>query len=267
MVRTKLCLSVLLAAALLFLLAPAVFADETPDRLVFNYTDESPEVDAPQVFMAIYDQVCDIRIEGERASFTFFYENIFRSTEKWRAFSAAVGVLPLTDASDAVTAEIRSAAGSGYFIDFRNGDVYPGTASVSVRVGDVIPADGSYALYEYIPGVLSEDTETAVPPSVRPIARGLSLGADGCVSFTLTEAHDYLLIPDTEGAVGALSAYAYQPQYAADAGFFAGANVGWIVFFAVVGLALIGLVIYLVTVKVIMKRRKQQEKALPAKKK
>lgn len=246
-----------------FLCMTAAAADDTPEMLTYSYTDDAPEVDAQALFLAMYDGVCDIRITGERADFTFFYENIFRSTEKWRPFSAKVDVLSLTDAADRVSADILAAAAGGYVIDFRDGDVYPGTASVSVRADDIVPVDGRYTLYEYIPGVLSEDTETAAPASVRLIAQGLTLGADGCVSFTLTEAHDYLLVPDNAEASAALSAYAYVPQYDAGGGFFAGANIGWIVFFVIVGLGLVGLVIYLVTVKVIMKRRRQQKKALP----
>ena len=52
----------------------------------------------------------------------------------------------------------------------------------------------------------------------------------------------------------------------AGGGFFAGANIGWIIFFVIVGLGLAGLVIYLVTVKVIMKRRKSKTTAVTAKK-
>ena len=254
-----------LMLATMMLAAPAtVHASDTPEVLTYTYTDDAPEVDAGQLFLAIYDGVCDIRIEGERAVFHFFYENIFRSTEKWRAFSSAVGVMPLTDAGSAVSAEIAGALGgeAAYFIDFRDGDVYPGTASVTVRADDVVDPAATYALYEYIPGVIASEDVAGTAASVRPIANGLSVGEDGCVAFTLTEAHDYLLIAQTETAAAALSAYVYTPDYDAGGGFFAGANIGWIVFFVIVGLALAGLVIYLVTVKVIMKRRKAQKKAL-----
>ena len=247
-------------------LTVTAFADGAPEVLTYTYTDAAPEVDAGQLFLPIYEEVCDIRVEGERAVFHFFYENIFRSTEKWRSFSAAVGVMPLSDAGAAVSSEIAGAlAGeTAFFIDFRDGDVYPGTASVSVRADDILDTAGSYALYEYIPGVTAaEDGGVSRAPSVRPIASSLTLGADGCVSFTMTEAHDYLLVAASERASAALTAYVYTPEYDAGGGFFAGANIGWIVFFVLVGLALAGLVIYLVTVKIMMKRRKQQKKALP----
>ncbi len=252
----------------ILLLTPTVFADGTPTTLTYTYTDDAPEVDAPQLFLSVYDEVCDIRIVGERATFHFFYENIFRSTEKWRAFSASVGVLPLADAGASVSQDIAGALNgeNAYFIDFRDGDYYPGTASVTVRADDVADGAAVYALYEYIPGVIASEENEGRAASVRPVARGLSLGADGSLAFTMTEAHDYLLVAQSETDADALTAYVYTPDYDAGGGFFAGANIGWIVFFVLVGLALLGLVIYLVTVKVIMKHRKNQKK-LPKKKK
>ncbi len=254
-----------LLCGILFL-SLTILADETPKVLTYSYTDDASEVDTQQLFLSVYDEVRDIRIEGERASFHFFYENIFRSTEKWRAFSASVGVLPLGDAGAAVSQDIVSALNgeNAYFIDFRDGDHYPGTASVTVRADDVVDASAVYALYEYVPGVIASEETAGKPASVRPIARGLSLGADGALALTLTEAHDYLLVAQSETDADALTAYVYTPDYDAGGGFFAGANIGWIVFFVLVGLGLVGLVIYLVTVKVIMKRRKNRKKALPA---
>ncbi|MBR5869679.1 MAG: hypothetical protein IKZ09_01460 [Clostridia bacterium] len=244
----------LMLAAVMLLLSLAVYASDMPEVLTYTYTDDDPLVDPQQIFLAVYDEVCDIRIEGARASFDFFYENIFRSTEKWRTFSSAVGVKALSEAKDAVSAEIAGALGgeTAYFVDFRDGDMYPGTASVSVRADDVLDASAAYLLYEYIPAAAG--TEKAA--QVRPVATGLSLGADGALSFTLTEAHDYLLVVQTADAEAALSAYVYTPDYDAGGGFFGGANLGWIVFFVIVGLGLAGLVIYLVTVKVLLKRRK-----------
>ena len=256
MKSNKRILPVLLAVLMLFL-PVAVHASDMPEVLTYTYTDAAPEVDAAQLFLAVYDGVCDISIEGERASFCFFYENIFRSTEKWRTFSSSVGVMPAADAADVISAEIAGAlAGErAYFIDFRDGDVYPGTASVDVRVGDVADAAD-------IPA--AEQTGDAA--QLRPIAGGLRLGEDGVLSLTMTEAHDYLLVVQSEQASAALTAYAYTPDYDAGGGFFAGANIGWIIFFVIVGLGLAGLVIYLVTVKVLMKRRRNQKKSLPAKK-
>ena len=269
MTNFKIRLTAVFVLLLAVLLASTALAADTPECLTFCYTDAAPEVDAPQVFLAIYDGVCDICIEGERASYTFFYENIFRSTEKWRPFSSAVGVKPLSEAGASVSAEIAGASGTdAYVMDFRDGDYYPGTASVSVRVDDVVDASKTYALYEFVPGLIASDEgEEDSAAALRPIARGLSVGADGCISFTMTESHDFILVRDDEATVTALSAYAYVPDYAAPTGLFAGANIGWIVFFVLVGLALIGLLIYLVTVKVLMKRRKSKKKALSEKKK
>ena len=255
---------VLLLLCMLMLLPTAVFASDTPTVHSYSFTDADAEVDAQQIFFAVYDEVCDIRIAGEDAEFYFFYENIFRSTEKWRSFSASVDVVPLTDAAARVSGEIANALSGkqAYFVDFRDGDVYPGTASVSVRADDVLDTAAVYALYEYIPGVIASEESAGRAASVRPVASGLSLGEDGALSLTMTEAHDWLLVAQTDADV--LSAYVYTPDYDAGGGFFAGANIGWIVFFVVVGLGLAGFVIYLVTVKVIMKRRR---KHLPAAKK
>lgn len=254
---------------MMLILPMTVSASDTPEVLTYTYTDDAPEVDAQSLFLAVYEEVCDIRIEGTRASFHFFYENIFRSTEKWNTFSSAVGILPLTEAGASVSSEIVGAlqGETAYLIDFCDGDFYPGTASVTVRADDVLDASAVYALYEYVPGVIASEETAGKPASVRPIARGLKLGADGALALTMTEAHDYLLVAQSETDADALTAYVYTPDYDAGGGFFAGANIGWIVFFVLVGLGLVGLVIYLVTVKVIMKRRKQQKKALPKAKK
>lgn len=256
----------LVLAVLMLSLSFSVHASDTPEVLTYTYTDDAPLVDAQKLFLAIYEDVCDIRIEGEHADFHFFYENIFRSTEKWREFSSAVGVLPLKDAGTLISAEIADALGgeTAYFVDFRDGDVYPGTASVTVRADGILDASAAYALYEYIPGVIASEETAGQPASVRPIARGLTLGEDGALALTLTEAHDYLLVVQSETNADALTAYVYTPDYAVADGFFAGANLGWIVFFVVIGLGLVGLILYLVTVKAVMKRRK---KAVAVKKK
>ncbi len=256
----------LLLLCILMLISVCAAASDAPEVLTYTYTEDAPEVDAQKLFLSVYEDVCDIRIESPDAVFHFFYENIFRSTEKWHSFSSAVGVLPLADAGAAVSAEIMGALSgeTAYFVDFRDGDVYPGTASVTVRGDGVFDPSAVYALYEYVPGVIASEETAGKAASVRPIARGLSLGADGALALTMTEAHDYLLVVQSETDADALTAYVYTPEYDAGGGFFAGANIGWIVFFVIVGLGLIGLVIYLVTVKVLLKRRK---KAVSVKKK
>ena len=254
---TKL-LSLLLLCMLM--LGAVCTASDTPEVLTYTYTEDAPEVDAQKLFLSVYEDVCDIRIESPDAVFHFFYENIFRSTEKWHSFSSAVGVLPLAEAGAAVSTEITKAlAGeTAYFVDFRDGDFYPGTASVTVHGDGVLDPSAVYALYEYVPGVIASEETAGKAASVRPIARGLSLGADGALALTLTEAHDYLLVVQSETDADALTAYVYTPDYDAGGGFFAGANIGWIVFFVIVGLGLAGLVIYLVTVKVILKKRQKK---------
>ena len=144
---------------------------------------------------------------------------------------------------------------AAYYIDFRDGDLYPGTAVVTVALADIADLTAAYLLYEVEPD-----------GTLRAIADGLSLGTDGMLSLTLTEAHDFLLVTAAEETAAALSAYAYVPDYEVEDGFFAGANIGWIVFFIVLGLLLVCGAVYLITVRVIKKKRKAA-KQLPSKQK
>ncbi|MBQ7983342.1 MAG: hypothetical protein IJ302_07220 [Clostridia bacterium] len=250
------CKLVLLLLPLLLLtgLLP-VSAEDLPEQLTYTFTDDAPEVNAQEIFLSVYDGEYDIRIEGTRASWDFFYENIFRSTDKWRTFSASVGVVPAAESAlePAIVTALSGAA--AYYIDFRDGDLYPGTAVVTVALADIADLTAAYLLYEVEPD-----------GTLRAIADGLSLGTDGMLSLTLTEAHDFLLVTAAEETAAALSAYAYVPDYEVEDGFFAGANIGWIVFFIVLGLLLVCGAVYLITVRVIKKKRKAA-KQLPSKKK
>jgi len=251
------------ASKLLLLLLPLllltgllpVSAEDLPKQLTYTFTDDAPEVNAQELFLSIYDGECDIRIEGARASWDFFYENIFRSTDKWRTFSASVGVVPAAESALEPVIVTALSGAAAYYIDFRDGDLYPGTAVVTVALADIADPAAAYLLYEVVPD-----------GTLRAIADGLSLGNDGMLSLTLTEAHDFLLAAASEETAAALSAYAYVPDYEAADSFFAGANIGWIVFFIVIGLLLVGGAIYLVVVRVIQKKRKAAIK-LAAKKK
>ncbi|MBQ8577973.1 MAG: hypothetical protein IJ449_08465 [Clostridia bacterium] len=253
---------VLLVCAVLSLSAFAADGgDGTPEVLTYTYTDDAPEVDAPRLFLAIYDGEYDIRIEGARASWTFYYENIFRTTDKWREFSSAVSVNALSSSGADSGFAAALAGEDAYLLDFRDGDLYPGTADVEIQLSDVLSAGIGYAVYEYL-----DDGNGTV--SVRPIAENLMLSSDGKLSLTLTEAHDFLIAVRTETLDAALSAYAYTPTVAeSDDGFFAGAGIGWIVFFTAVGVVLVVLGGYLVTVHIMKKKRKAMQKKLPKLKK
>ncbi|MGM9625179.1 MAG: hypothetical protein ACI3XM_05670 [Eubacteriales bacterium] len=252
------------AVLLLFGAFPLTAAAEegSPVLVTYTFTDDAPVVNVSDIFLPIYEEKQDIKIAGERVEWTFFYENIFRSTEKWRDFSSSVSMLPL-DASDADDG-LKNALSveQAYLLDFRDGDVYPGTASLAVFLGDVLDGDKSYSVYET---VRSEDNGI----SLRPIADGLRLSGEGKVSFTLTEAHDMLFIETSDTVQTAVSDFLYVPAIAeTDDGGFEDADIGWTIFFTVVGVILAVLVLYIITVRIWKKKRagdKHKRKALPEK--
>ncbi|MBO5670946.1 MAG: hypothetical protein J6S41_05290, partial [Clostridia bacterium] len=144
----KLLVKLIAVLCCLSFLLLGVCAADTPEMKVYTYTDAAPEVPTVDIFRTIYNEAVDIRIEGERAAWMFFYENIFRTTGKWRPFSSAVGLIPAEDS--ACDPEIAALAGEGaYYLDLRDGDLYPGTAVVYVSVGDLLSADVPYTLYVY----------------------------------------------------------------------------------------------------------------------
>ncbi len=247
-----------LLCLLTFLLLLPLCAADTPKQIVHTVSDDAPEVDAQTLFLPIYEGACDIRIEGARVSWTFLYENIFRSTEKWRTFSAKVDVKPVS-AADYPT-DLAEAMASGYLVDFRDGDVYPGTAAVDIRLddifGDHIPPLSVFA------AAIAEDGTV----SIRPIAEHLPV-KDGILTLTLTEAHDLLVLPTEQSilAKDVFDAYTKEMTVRASGGFFGGASLVWIVFFTAIGVGLAILVIYLITVKIVKKKRTAQ-KTLTAKK-
>lgn len=225
-----------------------------PKVLTYTYTDADPTVNTSELFLSIYEETCDIQIIGERAVWTFFYENIFRSTGKWHPFSAAVTVKPIAEAN--VHADIQSTltAKDAYYIDFTDGDLYPGTAQVEIRLSDVLSTDQRYTVYDY-----KKNADGTA--SLRQVADHMKLSADGTWSFTVTEAHDLLITVSDETTAAALSAYAYVPQLAAgkSSGASLGENIGWIIFFTAVSVGVVILVLYFVTVHMIkIKRRKNK---------
>ncbi len=243
---------VLLLCLLSVLLTLMPCAADTPKLIIHTVSDDAPEVDAQTLFLPIYEEACDIRIEGTRVTWTFLYENIFRSTEKWRTFSAKVDVTALS-AQDYPT-DLANAMASGYLVDFRDGDIYPGTAQVDIRLDDVfgeaIPPLSVYTVEKTADGGIG----------IRPVADNLK-PVDGTLSMTLTEAHDLLILPTEQSTLAktVFDAYTVIPTVKEAGGFFGGAGVFWIVFFAAIGAGLVILVAYLVTVKVVKKKRRDQK--------
>lgn len=240
-----------LFSAVLLLAFPA-FAKAGMDASVYSFSDDDPVVHTAEVFRAVYEEEKDIEIRGTRASFYFYYENIIRSTDKWHDFSTKITVAP------AEIPALKEALSNtpAYFIDFRDGDSYPGTTEITVRVSDVT-GDGPFLLYGY-----AED-ENGVPV-LEPIAKSLSPDGDGMIRLTVSSALDCLLITADKAPSG-LDAY-IRSITITTGGFFSGASLVWIIFGTVVGLLLILLIGYLVTVK-LLKRKQQKQKALTAAKK
>ncbi len=244
----------ILVLSVSFLLSVCALCADVTVR-THTYSAGAPVVTAAEVFRSVYEEEADIEILGPGTSFYFFYENIFRSTEKWVDFSALVPLTAPAGVDEGFLSAIAST--EAVVVDFRDGDIYPGTVQITVDVSDFLASEESFSLYHYYVG---EDKKVLL----RPIASSMK-ASDGVLRLTMTEAHDYLLVK--EGAEGAidLSAYCYTPKVERE-GFFAGANLGWILFFGVMGIALVALVIYLVTMKVITSRR-NKKKALPKKRK
>ncbi len=251
--KPKKFISVLLLCFMTCLTVLQLAAADNPELFVHTFTDASPEVDTQTLFLPIYEAPCDIRIVGERVTWTFLYENIFRSTEKWRNFSAKADVLKLS--SPPYPSDLAEAMASGYLIDFRDGDIYPGTAQVDIILADVFESEVLPQLSVFS---CAKDADGRI--GIRAIAENLKPKAGGVLSLTLTEAHDLLILP-TENSAYAKDVFAGYTVTVdtAPGGFFGGAALVWIVFFTAVGIGLVILVAYLVTVKILKKKRKAQK--------
>ncbi len=232
------------------LFSVAVCATDEPAVLTYTYTDDTPIVSVTDCFMPIYEGEHDIRIVGTRATWHFFYENISRSTDKWRDFSTKINVAPIT--GEAHDSNFVSAATGGYSVRFRAGDVYPGTAQMTVKLDDILAENASKPLSVYV-----WQTDGEGINKLRSVVENIKLDGEGCLSLALTEAHDLLVIP-TENVTDALNAYLYTPAVADTGGFFGGASLFSILFFAVVGVVIVLGILYYVTVKIIKRKRHQK---------
>lgn len=189
---------------------------------------ESVQVDSNQLFSQALSEEdetvdVDILIHGQGAEFYFSYDSIFRNTGRWGTFTAQAtvtepknGVLP-KEIKDALTNT------SALYLDFADGEHYPGTARVTVSLPATF-AQTRVDVYE----VLTQTDETSEEKteetkettqedeedktdtadkvssdtsdvSLSPIATDLLLGDDAAFVQMLTESHDYLLVPANAG--------------------------------------------------------------------
>ncbi len=194
----------------------------------YTIQPESVQVDSNQLFsLALSEEDetvdVDILIHGQGAEFYFSYDSIFRNTGRWGTFTAQVtvtepknGVLP-KEIKDALTNT------SALYLDFADGEHYPGTARVTVFLPEVF-AQTRVDVYEVLTqtdGSTEEETEQTTETtqtdegdktdrddkvssdtsdvSLSPIATDLLLGDDAAFVQMLTESHDYLLVPANAG--------------------------------------------------------------------
>lgn len=194
----------------------------------YTIQPESVQVDSNQLFSQALSEEdetvdVDILIHGQGAEFYFSYDSIFRNTGRWGTFTAQVtvtepknGVLP-KEIKDALTNT------SALYLDFADGEHYPGTARVTVFLPEVF-AQTRVDVYEVLTqtdGSTEEETEQTKETiqadeadktdrddnlssdtsdvSLSPIATDLLLGDDAAFVQMLTESHDYLLVPANAG--------------------------------------------------------------------
>lgn len=194
----------------------------------YTIQPESVQVDSNQLFSQALSEEdetvdVDILIHGQGAEFYFSYDSIFRNTGRWGTFTAQVtvtepknGVLP-KEIQDALTNT------SALYLDFADGEHYPGTARVTVFLPEVF-AQTRVDVYEVLTqtdGSTEEETEQTKETiqadegdktdrddnlssdtsdvSLSPIATDLLLGDDAAFVQMLTESHDYLLVPANAG--------------------------------------------------------------------
>lgn len=246
--KTLRLISVLLLAAVLFCLPAA--AKGGIETRSYSYSADASEVDVYEVFLPVYENdAVDIALSGENADWYFYYENVYRNTEKWMNFSSAVTVDNAPALPGALSAALNGT--KAVLLDFRDSDLYPGPAEVTVHAG--LPA-APCALYEY--------AANGTDVSLIPVVRALTPSADGSVTLTLTEAHDFLVLSSPDDSVTA-ALDAFTPAVSVDNTADAGTVIRTVVFTVLAALILAGL-LCLVTVK-LLKAKRDAKKKLPAK--
>lgn len=240
----------------------------------YTIQPESVQVDSNQLFsLALSEEDetvdVDILIHGQGAEFYFSYDSIFRNTGRWGTFTAQVtvtepknGVLP-KEIKDALTNT------SALYLDFADGEHYPGTARVTVFLPEVF-AQTRVDVYEVLTqtdGSTEEETEQTKETtqadegdrtdrddkassdtsdvSLSPIATDLLLGDDAAFVQMLTESHDYLLVPaNAEEEIDSLLAqYCRDVVIATPTSPFQGVSVTALILLGILVLFLIGALI------------------------
>ncbi|MBS5733502.1 MAG: hypothetical protein KHW87_02190 [Clostridiales bacterium] len=240
----------------------------------YTIQPESVQVDSNQLFSQALSEEdetvdVDILIHGQGAEFYFSYDSIFRNTGRWGTFTAQVtvtesknGVLP-KEIKDALTNT------SALYLDFADGEHYPGTARVTVFLPEVF-AQTRVDVYEVLTqtdGSTEEETEKTKETtqtdegdktdrddkvssdtsdvSLSPIATDLLLGDDAAFVQMLTESHDYLLVPANtgEGIDSLLAQYCRDVVIATPTSPFQGVSVTALILLGILVLFLIGALI------------------------
>ena len=172
----------------------------------YQYTKENAVVSVKDTVIRDLNEVTEISpvdfiFEGEGVTFVIPYENIYRETAKYinydeegnvvgyRDFTAAVTV---TDVADTAALPASLHVCDGCFLDFADGESYPGLTRLSAELGK-----------EYGGKTVSIYTVTGEGDGISlcPAVKGLFLSVDGVLSLDVTESHDYLvLVGDTAAA-------------------------------------------------------------------
>ena len=240
----------------------------------YTIQPESVQVDSNQLFSQALSEEdetvdVDILIHGQGAEFYFRYDSIFRNTGRWGTFTAQItvtepknGVLP-KEIKDALTNT------SALYLDFADGEHYPGTARVTVFLPEVF-AQTRVDVYEVLTqtdGSTEEETEQTKETtqadegdktdrddkvssdtsdvSLSPIATDLLLGDDAAFVQMLTESHDYLLVPANAGEEidSLLAQYCRDVVIATPTSPFQGVSVTALILLGILVLFLIGALI------------------------
>lgn len=240
----------------------------------YTIQPESVQVDSNQLFSQALSEEdetvdVDILIHGQGAEFYFSYDSIFRNTGRWGTFTAQAtvmeaknGVLP-NEIKDVLTNT------SALYLDFADGEHYPGTARVTVSLPATF-AQTRVDVYE----VLTQTDETSEEKteetkettqedeedktdtadkvssdtsdvSLSPIATDLLLGDDAAFVQMLTESHDYLLVPANAGEEidSLLAQYCQDVVIATPTSPFQGVSVTALILLGILVLFLIGALI------------------------
>ncbi len=240
----------------------------------YTIQPESVQVDSNQLFSQALSEEdetvdVDILIHGQGAEFYFSYDSIFRNTGRWGTFTAQVTV---TEPKNGVLPkEIKDALinTSALYLDFADGEHYPGTARVTVFLPEVF-AQTRVDVYEVLTqtdGSTEEETEQTKETiqadegdktdrddnlssdtsdvSLSPIATDLLLGDDAAFVQMLTESHDYLLVPANAGEEidSLLAQYCRDVVIATPTSPFQGVSVTALILLGILVLFLIGALI------------------------